>query len=145
MLFHFNPKIILVTFDKSDLKIFLEENLQGKPNLDERNRSNLFFTEVLFIQSEIQRFRVRPVLTKGYTYITHTPVNTQKFPAPQKVFSGHFPDIPQPLLRNEYCNIYYHRLGLSVLEISLKWNHIVSVLLFLSSFAQHNIFEIQSC
>ena len=50
MLLHFNTNIILATFDKSDLKIFLE-NKTCKENQIWRKEteSNLLFTEVLFI------------------------------------------------------------------------------------------------
>ena len=50
MLLHFNTNIILVAFDKSDLKIFLEEKPARKTKFEGKKQKVIyFFTEVLFI------------------------------------------------------------------------------------------------
>lgn len=66
--------------------------------------------------------------------------SSRLFPGPQKVSSRHFPGIPQPLQRNQYCTIYHHKLGLPLLEHHKKWSHRISALLCLGSLAQHNVF-----
>ena len=102
---------------QSDLKICLEEKGTRKTK-SEGKKSNNFCWGIIYIEwnSEILHVWFDEFLTKGYTHIAHTPVIILKSTAPQEVSSGHFTDIPQPLLRNQYCDIHHHRLGLPVVQ-----------------------------
>ena len=62
MLFHFNPNITLVAFDKSDLKIFLEEKSARKTKFGGRKQKVIYFLlryylyRVKFRDSEFDQF-----------------------------------------------------------------------------------------
>ena len=62
MLFHFNPNITLVAFDKSDLKIFLEEKPARKTKFGGRKQKVIYFLlrcylyRVKFRDSELDQF-----------------------------------------------------------------------------------------
>lgn len=69
------------------------------------------------------------------------------FVTPKQKFYTHYVIIPSSYLSQPLVIfiLFSVSMNFSILGISHKWNHTISVFLCLASFTEHNIFKVHSC
>lgn len=91
------------------------------------------------------------VFTNVYTHVITNTIKIQSI-SNIREFCSH-PFAGHPLLSScswqqltcFFLPSYLHRLTLSLLELFIKWDHVICALLCLNAFSQHNVFKIHVC